>query len=351
MKIGNNKQKGFTLIEILISISLLMVIIGATMPVLSRMIDFKSNLDTETRIQILGDSIEKWYEEHAWDYGQIDSANIPLPVSGFIVNNGATVGEGWEALANYYYGSTDIIRNGNNHAFNTYVSEPLTKEYKGILVPYHIIILTSSSEASNKVVEDTVVTATKSTFDQETGAIEFPEDSLKEDVYVINSFNIQKEYINQSIDRIEQIASSYERLYRSTYLSKGKEPSINYFANGKGDSVDEDKWDMTSPINNTCQTNSIETVNGYLKLGANINDINLLDTIGMSKQESVSAWGEDIRVLNCSYTDVLINGETVRVRSRSPNDSLGNNTVPFSAIIGFHLPNGELYSKTITSKF
>lgn len=346
MKRNIIKQKGFTLLEILVAISLLLILITITQPVVSRMVDFRANIVTETRLQSIGKSVEKWYEENAWEFGSITTQAIPLPNGGSITNNSGTVGEGWERLSNTYSGTSQNLLNGYNHAYRTFVSEPLEQNYKGVNIPYHIIVIATSRNASGTSIDNRLLTEITSVFDQTTGTIEIENN---ESVYVINGFNIQKEYLNKSIERLDQIAKSYENFYQRRYLTKGRDPSIDYFANGSN-ATDPTRWDITSPITSTCG-NSGDTIQGHFQLGWDITTMNLLPPIGVSSEAAKSLWGQNFRVLNCGSTNVLMQGITRTLEARTPNSAAGNNMAPYTAILGLHIPNGETFTNTITSKF
>ena len=337
------KQQGFSLLEILIAIGLLLVLIGATQPIVSRLVDFRANILTETNLNTLGSAVEEWYSENAWDFGQIADSQIPLPGGGTMVHNRGTSGAGWERLALNYAGSAGYLVDGYNHNYRVFVSNRLTQEYRGVLVPYHVIVLASSGGLSETIAGN-VISRVDTSLNQETGIVDIGDG---ESVYVINGFATQKKMVDISIDRIHRIARSYENFYQLQFSTKEREPAINYFARNGSNS----RWDLSSPVVARCG-GSGDTIQGFSQLGHNINSYGLLNVIGISAQASQSAWGEDFRLLNCgSNSSIRVLGANRTFQARTPNSPAGSNMPPYSAILGFHLPNGETYTTTITSSF
>lgn len=338
-----NKQKGFSLMEIIIALSLLLVLISATQPIIGRLIDFRANILTDTNINVLGKAVEEWYSENAWDFGQVTNSSIPLPGGGNMTNNSGTRTDGWERLAQRYAGSINFTQDGYNHGYRVFVSNPLTQEYRGVRVPYHVIALVSSSGEGESIGNE-MVSVVNSNFNQETGAITV---NNNESVYIINGFSIQKEIVDTSIERLNRVARSYENFYRLQFLSQEREPAINYFArNGSNP-----RWDMYSPVVAMCG-GSGDTILGNNQLGHDINTYGLLNAIGISSEAAQSVWGENFRLLNCGSTSsVRVRGANRTFSARTPSSPAGNNTPPYSAILGFHLPNAETYTTTVTSSF
>ena len=338
-----NKQKGFSLIEIIIALSLLLILISATQPIIGRLIDFRSNILTDTNINVLGDAVEEWYSENAWDFAQITNSSIPLPNGGSITNNSGTKTDGWQRLAQRYAGSTNFTEDGYNHGYRVFVSAPLTQEYRGVLVPYHVIALVSSSGIGENM-NDEMVSVVNSSFNQGTGAITVNDN---ESVYIINGFSIQKEIIDTSIERLNRVARSYENFYRLQFLSQEREPAINYFARNGGNP----RWDVSSPVVAQCG-GSGETILSNNQLGHDINTYGLLNAIGISSEAGESVWGQNFRLLNCgSSSSIRVRGANRTFSARTPSSPAGDNTPPYSAILGFHLPNAETYTTTVTSSF
>lgn len=330
------KQRGFSLLEIIIAISLLMILISATQPIIGRLIDFRSNILTETNINILGDGVREWYSQNAWEFGQAEDSVLSLPDSGNITHNSGTIGDGWERLSINSAGSINYLKDGYGHSYRVFVSDPQVQEYRGVLVPYHTIALVSSN-GNAEVIDDELVSEVASNFDKATGKITI---NNNESVYIVNGFSVQKENIDISIDRIERIARNYETFYRTNFSTKEREPAINYFANNGTDP----RWDVSSPVAARCG-GTTDTIKTYNQLGHSILSYNLIQNIGISSDAALSAWGEEFRLLNCGSTsNIRVNGVTKTFTARTPNDP-----PPFSAILGFHLPNGETYTSTVTS--
>lgn len=338
-----NKQKGFSLIEIIIALSLLLILISATQPIIGRLIDFRANILTDTNVNVLGEAVEEWYSENAWEFGQITDSSIPLPNGDTMTNNSGTRTDGWERLAQKYAGSTNFTQDGYNHGYRVFVSAPLTQDYRGVQVPYHVIALVSSGGLGESI-NDEMISVVNSAFDQGTGSITVNDN---ESVYIINGFSIQKEMVDTSIERLNRVARSYENFYRLQFLSQEREPAINYFARNGGNV----RWDISSPVVAQCG-GSTDTILSNSQLGHNINSYGLLNAIGISSEAAQSVWGEDFRLLNCGTTSsVRVRGANRTFSARTPSSPAGDNTPPYSAILGFHLPNAETYTTTVTSSF
>lgn len=340
------KQKGFTLIEIVIVIGLVSVLFAISMPVINRLIDFSSSIESETNLQVMGKAIEEFYSENAWNIDENEESSIELLNKEYAKNGSNTLtNDSWKNIALTYTSSTNSLYDGYNHAFKIFVSNRQEEYYNGVLIPFHIIALVTGN---GKSVDKNGASVVETTFDVDTGKVEVADG---ESVYIISGYDIQKDKFDKSVRKLDTVAKAYEDYYWSRYATRGNEPAINYFGKIDGNP----RWDSDVTNNSTevvalCNDNNSETLpNGRRALGHNIYDSGLVDELSFTQNTVKSEWDRDFRILNCGSTsNIQVNGESVTISTRTPKSY---DVPPYTATLGFSLPNSETFTKTITSQF
>lgn len=347
------RQSGFTLLELVIVMGLVTLFIGITMPLYSKMSDTMSSVDTETNIQVLGGAIEEWYSENAWEIDSNSDASIVLPTTNgtaYTMSNdtNSLENEGWKTLALRYTSSQNVLTDGYNHAYKVFVSQRQEQSYEGNLIPYHIIAIVSG-RGNSPVIEDgmdgdTAVSSIQSTFDVATGDINaHPED----EIYVVSGFDIQKQKYKNSKKKLNTVANAYEDYYWSRYVGQGSEPAINYFGRN-GSNI---RWDTSANIDVITNNNNTDVIgsSGRRELGNEIYNSGLPAELQLSSKAVTSDWDRPFRLLNDGTTgNIQTNGAVESISARTPDNG---GYPPYTAVLGFSMPNGESYTQTVTSRF
>lgn len=349
------KQSGFTLIELMIVMGLITMFIALTMPLFSKMSNTMSNVDTETNIQILGGAIEEWYSENAWQIDSESGAEMVLPTSAdgstYVINNDTHTmkNDGWKTLALRYTSSQKALTDGYNQAYKIFISTRQEQAFEGNLIPYHVIAIVSGKGVASPHIEDgmdgdTAVSTIQSTFNAATGEITpHPED----EIYVVSGFDIQKTKYTNSKKKLDVVANAYSDYYWSRYVGQGSEPAINYFGRN-GSNI---RWDTSASINVITSGNDADIIGstGRRALGNTIYNSNLPSVLQLSEKAVTSDWGRAFRLLNDGTTNnIQTNGNIESISARTPSNG---EYPPYTAVLGFSMPNGESYTQTITSRF
>lgn len=335
------EQSGFTLIEVIITLSLILVFSAIVIPLFTGVMNFVSRVDTQANIQVLGEAVEEWYEENAWNIDSQGGASVVLPNGQNMTNNSSTLSnDGWKQLALKYTSSQRYLVDGENQGFRIFVSNRQEQMYEGVLIPYHVIAIVSGNGVQQA--DNTGTSVVQSTFNVGNGQLTpHPED----EVYVVSGFDIQKQKFKESQKRLETVAQAYEDYYWSRFVGQGSEPAINYFGARGGNP----RWDTGATINVVCGGNNSTSVAGRRALGNSIQASNLPSVLQLPTTSVESSWGRDLRLLNCGSTsNARVGYSTITFRARDPNNG---GYPPYTAILGFTLPNGQTYSSTVTSKF
>lgn len=331
-------ERGFTLIEVIVSISVVLILTFIFAPQTLELTGFLQRIESESNLKSLKSAAEKWYRLNAWEIDRRNGAVFYLPDNTTAVNNTAVSGSNWEKMITTAGQSTDILQDGYNHNFRFFVSNPLSYNHEGILIPYRTIAFVTSmgDEVDNQ--GNTVI---DSTFDPTTGELTVANSEMG---IVVSGLGIQLEKFEASKKRLSHLIDSYTQYYWARFRAGPNEPAINYFAN-RGSDI---KWDVNGTVEATCGKPS-DSHKGHRLLGTSINNVNFKQALSLSETDIIDGYARPYRILNCGNTNGMrINGVSRNLQVRDPN-TVG--IPPYTASLGFTLPNGESYIMSASSKF
>ena len=326
------KQKGFgELLTSLVSLGIAVTIISLVTPYVLSTIEQKNRIEGESNLQILGKTIEGWYEDNSWYIDSNNSSELKYKDNSGkeyeIKGDNYTDQESIRKIAKKYNGNDNIVMNGFKSSFKIFVSNRLNVSVDNILVPYHVFAIVDKGEKTNY----------ESTFDKTTGELVL---GAGESGVTVSGYDIEKNIFDKSKKRMNYISDAYKSFYYSRYMGHGYEFSRNYF----GSYGTSESWDKDSPVKAICVSNE----NGVV--GVNISETNLTNELSLQNSSYKTLWGNEYTVLNCGYSKNIPQAYgNVDVFARTPNSDSTSRIPPYTAIIGFKLPNNQVYMDTIIS--
>lgn len=305
------KEQGFTLLEIVIAISLIVLLTTLLMTSFGPWLRFKQRLDTETRLKDLSQAATAFYKANAYKIDDQNGVSTYMPAYGVLVADpmdatknmhsncpAATAGndpaevDSNAIVSNLMplqsYASTAIsqlARDGFNTGLCVFVSKRQTRPLAGATVYYHTLAFVSPGE--NGVLDSIT------SFDPVTGTLMLGGDDKGS---LVDGYQIAAENVRVTTERLQRFAKAYETYFNIRYLLKvDRDISVDYFykdnTSNNGDPGSGAVGDPGPTIEQT-----IEALGGAWAASSfsNVIDTDLTKNLGISNSDGVDAWNHSI---------------------------------------------------------
>lgn len=323
------RQKGFTLIEIVISIALVILITGVIMSGIGPWIKFKQRLETEQNLRDLVQATSALYKANAFSIDNTDNASPGSMIStagggtlqlaglaggppGAVFAGNCDAGDPADTTAvlaalaplQPYLAKpiSDLARDGFNNKICFQVSKRLFREVNGTKLYYHSVAFVAPGD--NTVIDP----GTQFIEDTSGMVLTLGGDDTGQ---VVDGFKIALANYKITTERLQKMASAYETYFQIRFLTKiDRDISINYFyaddltnngdpgnllAVDPGPTAPETKKDLGATWELASFSNVIEPL--PLPDGA----LNRFVTVlGISDMEGRDAWGNPLLIDNRS---------------------------------------------------
>lgn len=385
-----NLNKGFTLLEIVIALAIMVLMMGVVVPIYFGAISLYQNFETSQKLDKLAEATKIAYKKYAMIVDTVNTSNeaVSFDQSGNYIlgneNNGSnftsgsitisptpayTVGSpntlmtGFNALASVGDSSPiSLATDGYGRPFMVYVSPLLVGQYKGYNVYYHDIAYVSNMGGTVKagvpnVSNDSMVCSFNAQGDSSCNL-----NLTKGDKGVlVSGFNIEAKLLSSTLSRMNSIAKAYSNYFTISYLSNSSRnldydyfffgnPNNNAYDSGAtGGPSSSEGGNYSFPGNSLNSNNQIDSYGWGVSNAFDMNDADIYNYIGISQINSYSAWGYQIGIANIQGT---INATNLGNQSNNIR-STGNNGAepPYSAAILAWAPNGVLLSQNIVGNY
>jgi prepilin-type N-terminal cleavage/methylation domain-containing protein len=387
------KNKGFTLIEIVIALALMVLLMGVLIPLYFGAIKFYEVYENNVKLDNLAEGVKITYNKDAMS---IDSSNYTYNQVSFNWTNTSIIGQSGQpqGTAQSYYtavpgnpayqmgnpaatlmsGFNSIASNagasplalatdGYGRPFIVFVSPQLTGEYDGYQVYYHEIAFVSNSGGTVANGVPKLNSATKFECEQTTSTQSNCTLSLagNDKGIIISGFGTQIKLLSRTLQNMNGLAKAYETFYTSSYLDNtNRDIADDYFFGTFGNSNGCNGGPKVL-VNYTSASNSynfpgMNTSNQYvnqsnisrtLPSASNVvyfDNNNLLSNLGLSSSSGISAWGYQFGFSNSRNGQVT--GSTLRTSCNNPATGAGG-IPPYTAVIYSWAPGGVLLTKSV----
>ena len=317
-----HKAKGFTLIEILISLAILTVISLFLLSFLTPWMTFKQKLDTDRKLTEMKSLITSVYERNAWAVDSVSTADFTY-AGGVLSTSTLTASRACNsqlpaltALASYF---TDGLPSGESDGYgNTFcflISPRLPAPQNGVTLYYHNVAVVSAGR-------DMALDAGTS-IDAVTGALTLGGDDTG---VLINGYTIADKKYRETAARLARVATMYESYFTAKFLENAaRDVTIDYFGNTTAGCAGA--WDATGTIG--CTAGAIET--------PAVSIASVLSPLGIGPEEGQSSYESNNTMYVANYNETLAQASgTTTVRS-----SNGGAAPPFTALLYAALPGPQ----------
>lgn len=334
--ISINNQRGFTLVEMIVTMVLITALYAIMMEGFAPAIQFRAEIETEAKIKSMRESILAAYKDNISNVDAEVSDKLVFDI-GMEIEKALPQADGrcqsdkdtFKPIARYLdQSSTRAHLDGYSQPICVYITTRQSVVVDGVPLDYHSVAIVSPGR-NNKIDAGTTLSAT--------GELTLDGDDLG--VLLDGRTFVQGRY-ELTIDELRRVADAYQAYFQSRYQADStRSISINYFSCGNVNcSVASDpKWD----------------INGTIPVLGNTVD----KTIGVP-MDTVMAGGIPYEMLGLSLTDVTDGfGNVLYIQNRgdlcrNPNNTDSSlRTPPYTAVIYTTLPSGEKLSQTVVGLF
>lgn len=307
------RQAGFSLVEVLITLSLVTVLSVIALNALTPWLTFKQALDTDRKLQDMRIALGNAYEANAMGVEAVSSstflglANDTAVTDGQCTDQGTTLATA--GLSGFLTESGETAaRDGFANPVCFYITGRLSRDVEGVRLYFHMMAVVSTGQ--NGVID------AGTAFNASNGQLTLGGDDRG---VVVNGYTVQYAKYRDTLERINRVASLYESYFTTRFLnSADRDVTRNYFYNGAG--VNGDAGGSIAPT--TTWDTALQA---------------LSTSLGVSPVDATSAFetANNIDVAN-NDESIVVNGQTTTVRSPA---SLGTGaTPPYTALLRARLP-------------
>jgi prepilin-type N-terminal cleavage/methylation domain-containing protein len=302
MKSTKRKARGFTLIEVLISLAIIAMISLVLMPALGPWLNLKQKMDTERRLHDIKQGVSAMYEaqgmaidaqpsgsfkEFTDNAVEVGSGGCVLQDAGFVANS-TWFSEPAQALSRDGYSNPWCIR----------ISPSLSEVIDGVELWYRNISIISTGR-DGQLDEATGVSST--------GVLTLAGDDFG---ITISGREVQSDKLRETLRRMTRAGQTYETYFTVRYLANpARDITVDYFSSD---------FDTSGVVASTG--------------GAWAPISTALGPIGVAGIDTLSAWESDNNIEMGNFNET-VNG----IQVRSPG-STGTGTLPFTALIRARVP-------------
>ena len=386
-KINLKKDEGFTLIEIVIALALMVLLMGVLIPLYFGAIKFYETYENNIKLDNLAEGVKITYNKDAMS---IDSSNytynqisfnwmntgvigqsgqqqggaqgyytaVPANPAYDMGNPATTLMSGFNSIANNAGASPlALATDGYGRPFMVFVSPQLIGEYDGYPVYYHEIAFVSNSGGTVVNGIPKLNSGTKFECEQLTSTQSNCTLSLggSDKGIVISGFGTQIKLLSKTLENMNNLVKAYETYYTSSYLdSTNRDIADDYFFStasnsngcngGSGVLVNytssSNSYNFPGMSINNQYTNQ-SNINRSLPSSSNViyfDNNNLLSNLGLSSSSGISAWGYQFGFSNSK------NGQVTGALLRT---SCNGGIPPYTAVIYSWAPGGVLLTKSV----
>lgn len=317
-------QRGFTLIEMMVAMSLAAVLLVIISDSVAPGLNFFGRVETDSRLKDLRAALIAAYSENAPAIDAVSTATFTLPtgaISPLSPNaNMQCVGDGstFAAIGKYLNTSaTDIYHDGFGRSFCIYLTARQSLTINGVTFNYHSIAVVSPG-VDGGIDATTALSAT--------GVLTLGGDDKG---ILVDGRNLMQEKVNQSMAVINRAADAYQTYFNTRYLANAtRDISVDYFAKTAKDGSVSSSFDANGVVPTSAG------------VGANMVTLGAHTALGLTAADVTDAYGQILLLDNSS--DAVRNPENSNAALQLPG---------YTARISTTLPGGLTLARTVVGTY
>lgn len=312
------RQRGFTAIEMMISIALLGILTYVTFPMIQQTFSAGNKQETISRLKMLRQTMVAAYKVNALEMDGEPGAQIVVG-GAVVLTSSLTATADTFAWANKYSALSPALlyKDGYGMPWRVFVSVRQENNVNGTLVYSHKIAFVSGGR-NGRVDSGTG-------FDEATGQLTLQGDDMGD---VVDGFDLQNELYEVTRKRISTLASAYQALFQTRFQGNAnRDLNVNYFTNASRGSGDAAMFDTGGPVANTG--------GGEVAAKAILGPV-----LGLTSADFEDAYGHPILVDNSS--------DAVRTPDNS-NSSM--QAPPYTVVLKAGLPGGGVVTQAVIGTY
>lgn len=278
-------QRGFTLLEVLVTLSLVAVIVGLTLPVVDAALQFNQRMKTRANLERLAKAVELTYKARAW---HADSeADKSMPTGNATIVPGASTAENFSDVLTVSGEDSGILMDGFNRPFRVFVSKRLTAVIEGVSLPYHVIALVSNQGGKYNGTTQLQTLNKGTTFDPDTGQLIL---GGMDTGIVINGLHVVQVLFRVTHERMAAIAQMWSDYYATKrHADSSRSAFRDYFGAAAEGNRMRKAWHPPTPGSVLVNCGIADPDPEWW--GYPLTDLNLDTALGLSKPNYTDAWG------------------------------------------------------------
>ncbi len=321
-------DSGFSLIEIVVAISLMAIMTVAIAPQLKYLINFQAAADTQNRLSELQSGFSTAYLANMTQIEADPNDEINFGAAGIMSPATAAPGARCSAAAANFipwsqytgHAAGSLVNDGYGAPLCILINPQASVAMNGINLYYHTVAFISTGP-NNVLDNGTALNAlgNLTLAGDDTGVL-----------FDGRAFSVQKYTL--TADKMKVIAQALEEYYVARYQSDpSRSSSIDYWSNGAS-SPDPVRWDSSNPGNLINYTTTASPL--YIGTGQPTTDLSV--ALSLSKDDVTDGYGNIIQFENASQN------------VRSPDNGSANLAIPpYTALLTTTLPGNVSYAQAI----
>lgn len=313
------RQRGFTLLEMLIAMAVLAIMLAVSYPLFQSMTDLWGKYETNNRLADIEQAVSTAYAQ------AMVTAEVPANTGRELVLPTGALGQsgpnaaGWcsattpaafAPLYQYLKQAPNLVwRDGYGRPVCVLITPQLSFTDDGATLYYHTIAIVSAGRHGKLAAGTSLSDAGVLTLAGDNQAV------------LINGRLLALAALQATQAQMAKVAAAYQAYFQNRYLGNtARDTSIDYFANAWGDTGSPMPALGATPLNTP--------------------SADLMSPLGLSSTDITDGWGQVM----------MLDNESDAVRSPN-NSTAAMTTPPYTARITTTLPGGQTYAQTVMGSY
>lgn len=315
--------KGFSLVEILVAISLMAIMTVAVAPQLKYLVNFESGMQTQNLLSELQSGFAAAYQANVNTIEANPTAVLSFPAGTVLPAVAAAGGRCTASVAAFVpwsdytgHAAGSLVADGYGAPLCVFINPQSAVTLNGVNLYYHVVAFVSTGP--NHVLDNGTGLSAQGNLllaGDDTGVV------FNGQSFVLGQYNL-------TVTKMQNVAQALSAYYLMRYQADPtRSASIDYWSNGAGSSY-LSRWDS----NNTPPSNQIPWEN----TATNILTSNISTALSLSQNDVTDGFGNIFMFENASNN------------VRSPDNTSSPMTFPpYTALISTQLPGGSTLSQAV----